>query len=333
MDDLEYQQNQALLAGANQRASQHDILAAVAAMANNPGAAAAAKMAAANAQRQFAPTRLGNQGFMLPDTGAFVPSKIYKDEQEAAREAKKSALQATIEARAAQEAQRQADREAARADRSSLALTLAGMNNQGRMDLAQLRSELKGAPAAKPGKSLPPATINKLSEAENLSNGFGELASGFQDKFGGGYGTMTAQNFLGKTLGVDAYADQANWWQNYNDQKNLIRNKLFGSALTASEKSAYDAANITEGMSAKEIRTRLGQQHAATVRARNKLIANFGKGGYDTTGFEEMPEPEHTKPGAPRAATPQPAAASAAPAGVDAAAWKHMTPEERKLFQ
>jgi hypothetical protein len=323
MDDQEYLANQQLLAGANQRANLHNTLAAVAAMSNNPAAAAAAKLAAADQQRQYSPTRLGNQGFMLPDTGAFVPSKIYKDEQTAAREERRNALAASLAAKADIDANRSADKEQQRA----LLLTIAGMRS------ADSRYKVDNAPAkGGAAKTLPAQTVTKLSDADGAANALGDLTNGFQDQYGGGKlgAVVSIQNALGRNMGDSKYADQANWWQNYNDQKNLARNKLFGSALTAPEKAAYDAANITEGMDAATIRTRLGQQHAAAVKARNKLVQNFGTAGYDTSGFEDLPVPNYTKPGAPR----NPASnAVAAPAGMDPLVWQHMTPQERALFK
>jgi hypothetical protein len=325
MDDAEYLANQELLQGANRKANLHNTLAAVAAMSNNAGAAAAAKMAAADQQRQYGPQKLGAMGYMLPDTGEFVGSKLYADEKKAAAEEKRSALAASLAAKAEAERIRSEDR----AQQRALMLTIAGMKS------GDARYKVDNTPPkGAGGKTLPAPTINKLSDAEGMAAGFADLAGGFQDQYGGGYGTMTVQNFLGKNAPNSKYADQSNWWQNYNDQKNLIRNKLFGSALTASEKKAFDDANITEGMSAAEIRKRLGQQHAATVRARNKLVQNYGSSGYDVSGFEVLPEPDYVKPGTPsRSARDAASAATAAPAGIDPIVWNHMTPQEKALFK
>lgn len=300
MDEAEYLANQELLQGANRKANLHNTLAAVAAMANNPAAAAAAKMAAADQQRQYTPKQLGNMGFVLPDSGQFVGSKLYADEKKAAAEEKRAALAATLEAKAEAERIRSEDR----AQQRTLMLTIAGMRGQSAREIAELKAAGKGGGS---GKQLGAPTINKLSEADNLAASFADLSGGFDDKYGGGkLGIVTStQNAIGRNFGGD-YADQANWWQNYNDQKNIIRNKLFGSALTASEKKAFDEANITEGMDSKEIRRRLAQQQRAAVRARNKLIQNYGGSGYDVSAFDIMPEPEVPLPGQPAKPTAAP---------------------------
>lgn len=138
MDEQEYLDNQQLLAGANRKANLQNTLAAVAAMSNNPGAAAATKMAAADAQRQYSPKALGNQGYMMPETGAFVPSKIYVDEKNAAREEKRSALAATLEAKLerqdrdlAYRVDRDADRNDQKERDRALRSTLAAMRGGG----------------------------------------------------------------------------------------------------------------------------------------------------------------------------------------------------------
>lgn len=328
MDEQEYLANQELLAGANRRGNLHNTLAAVAAMSNNAGAAAAAKMAAADQQRQYGPKQLGTQGFMLPDTGAFVPSKIYTDERDAAREEKKAALAATLAAKEADSVRRDEDK----AQQRALMLTIAGMKSSDSRYKVD-NTPAKGGAGAGAGKTLNAPTINKLSEADGLAAGFADLTAGFQDSYGGGYGSMTVQNFLGKNMPNSKYADQSNWWQGYNDQKNVIRNKLFGSALTASEKKAFDDANITEGMTPAQIRTKLAQQHAAAVRARNKLIGNYKGSGYDTSAFEDMPVPEHVIPGAAPIKGSAPMRQGNAPAGVDPIVWGHMTPQEQALFK
>lgn len=69
------------LRDASQNAGRLDLLASVAQMANNPGAANATKMAAGSQREQFSPVQLGSQGFMLPSEGQFVESPMFADEK------------------------------------------------------------------------------------------------------------------------------------------------------------------------------------------------------------------------------------------------------------
>lgn len=183
-------------------------------------------------------------------------------------------------------------REAQAAEGRALRLTIAGMADQRAAAKDAAKAEGKAA-----GKTLPGGEVRKLTEAEGLTGTFGDLASGFKPELAGTPGLAPLQNTVGKYFGA-GYEAQSNWWQNYNDQKNLVRNKLFGSALTASEKAAFDAANISEGMDAKQIKIRLAQQHRAAVKAYNKLKGNFGRAGYDVSNFEDLLEPAAELPGA-----------------------------------
>jgi hypothetical protein len=326
MDDQEYLDNQQLLAGANQRANLHNTLAAVAAMSNNPAAAAAAKMAAADQQRQYSPTRLGNQGFMLPDTGAFVPSKIYKDEQQAAREEKRNALAASLAARADADAQR----EQGRADQRALLLTIAGM----RSDDARYKVDNAPARAGAGGKPLPTKDLKDLASNAGLVETFNGLSDGFDDKYSSA-GSTGVKNMLGKyqPLGIGAgYADQANWWQNYADQANAARKLLSGTAVTASEAANFDKANVTEGMSSTEIRRRLQQQKEAVARGHDKILKYYGDGGYNTGDLMPLGAAAAT-PGKLSSGRAGRDAASAVPSGVDPAVWAHMTPDQKALFK
>lgn len=75
------------LAQANQQGHAMDNMAAMAPMMNNPGMVTGANAAAKNMQSQYKPTQMGQQGFMLPQSGEFVESPMYVDEKNAAREA------------------------------------------------------------------------------------------------------------------------------------------------------------------------------------------------------------------------------------------------------
>jgi hypothetical protein len=74
------------LAAAEAKSRQYDPLAAISLMANNPAAAAAAASAQKSA-KAFAPDKLGQTGYMLPETGQFIESPLYADERNAQREA------------------------------------------------------------------------------------------------------------------------------------------------------------------------------------------------------------------------------------------------------
>ena len=301
---------------ANAQANRFNNLAAITQMANNPGAANAAASAQKSAQAQYKPQSLGMQGFALPASGEFVSSPMYEEEQGARREEKRTILRETLGsrealAREAEEgrneraaAQVAAQREAAN-QRFMLGQTMAEIR-RAQAEAAKATAGEKAAKTAQ-GRTLAGSDVRDLSKKEGTASGFLTLAQSFKPEYAGTTFLATAENALGRyqPLGVGkGYADQSNWWQNYNNSKNEIRNALFGSALTATEQAAFDRANITEGMQADEIRRRLGQQSQAAARAYNKLKANFGRAGYNIGEFNDLSEPQQVP--APGGQPPRP---------------------------
>lgn len=350
----------AALRAANQNAGRMDILAAASQMAANPGAAAAAKMSAGSQREQFAPVQMGQQGFMLPNEGQFVESPMFADEK---REGRATRLQTAVlaaEERARRDQERRDLQRQMHLDRMSAAEREAAARRERHEDnvalrntlaaIAQQRANQAGA-GTTGGKTLPAGELRKIGDQDSIATTFADLATSFRDELAGTPGLAGTQNLLGKyqPMGIGSgYGDQANWWQNYNEQKNVLRNKLFGSALTKTEKEAFEKATITEGMAPAEIRIRLNQQHRAVVAARNKLIGTFRSGGYNVTDLGELPMPEALLPGAtprgrttnvpgssrPRAAaTPTSTPAVNPPPGVSAAVWAAMPPEDKALFK
>lgn len=143
----------------------------------------------------------------------------------------------------------------------------------------QTRFDQAGKPVAsvpasdKPSRPLPQNAINALTEAGSTYEDFRRLSGSFDDGYGGFISDTAgnAANWSGRNLPGTGFAESAQWWQDYQNQKNIVRNKLFGSALTATEKGEFDKANITPGMQPTTIRANLQLQHDAALRAAKKL--------------------------------------------------------------
>jgi hypothetical protein len=154
----------------------------------------------------------------------------------------------------------------------------------GPSDPAYLKATIdaKGKP-----KDLPFNVIKELGERGGAFGDFTRLSGTFQDTHGGWVSEKLgdAANLAARNLGVgDTKA--ADWWQDYQSQKNVVRNQLFGSALTATEKTEFDKANINPGMKPELIRTNLQRQHDAAKRAAAKLADSYVKMGYSTEHIE-----------------------------------------------
>ncbi|MCX5517784.1 hypothetical protein OSH10_05000 [Kaistia defluvii] len=140
---------------------------------------------------------------------------------------------------------------------------------------------------AKPGRPLPAMTIKDLGTKGQAVDDMGRLTEGFQDGYGG-YGTSWAgdiTNTLGRNVGA-GFGDQANWWQDYQTRKNLIRNQLFGAALTAQEKGEFDKADINPGMTPAAIRKNLTRQQELATNAARKMATAYAQQGYSRDAIE-----------------------------------------------
>ncbi len=160
------------------------------------------------------------------------------------------------------------------------------------------------------------------------------LSESFQDRYGGRPLTGELSNMVGRTFGDDT--GQAQWWQDYQSYMNQIRNQLFGSALTATEKNEFIKAQVTPGMAPGEIKKNLSRQRelfrAAALRQVNPYLA----GGYNKDVIEgALGMGVDDLRGEAKAPAEKPAAqpTDQAPAGVDPELWKHATPEERALWK
>jgi hypothetical protein len=136
-------------------------------------------------------------------------------------------------------------------------------------------------------KELPFGVIKELGDRGGTFGDFSRLTETFTDTYGG-YKLERAgdvANWTARNLGMGDQAG-AQWWQDYQNQKNLVRNQLFGSALTTTEKAEFDKANINPGMTPQAIRDNLTRQHAATQRAAAKLANVYVQMGYGPEQIE-----------------------------------------------
>lgn len=107
--------------------------------------------------------------------------------------------------------------------------------------------------------------ITKLSEEGGKFAQVGGFLDTFDPEFAGRpLGLGEARNWVGRTLPssiVDPKAAEgATWWQGYDKFKNVVRNDLFGSALTTTEKAAFEKADINPGMNPTQVTENLKTQ-------------------------------------------------------------------------
>lgn len=282
---------------------KYDLLNFAATAAGNNPALAAATGALQKSAQSRKPQQLGQSGVIVGDQVYENPD--YAEMKAADRQGRLLQAAALLQGR----------REAAELRRTTAQEAEAGRMERAQM-LAELRAGLAGQTAASKaekeaekkalaalGKTMPAGQATKIGEAEGARDDYGRLLSSFKDDFSGGPVVAPLQNTLGK-FGVDKYRDQSNWWQNYMEQSNKVRHALFGSALTANEQKAFEAATIIPGMNPKEIRRRLAQQHRAAAQAHQKQVQALGKAGYNVSNFDTMVPADVPDPGAQPPNTP-----------------------------
>lgn len=145
------------------------------------------------------------------------------------------------------------------------------------------------APPPKP-KAMSRPTINDLSGAGTGVTDLGRLSETWKDAYGG-FGTAwwgDVNNWAGRNMPGAAPQDRerATWWQDYQGYKNMVRHTLFGSALTATEKTEFEKAVINPGMSPEAIRANLELQRSAAERAAKKLANAYLSQGYPPEQIE-----------------------------------------------
>lgn len=145
--------------------------------------------------------------------------------------------------------------------------------------------------AAKPPPKLEFGARKELSELGGIASRFDGLNSTFKDNYAGyksdaiGEFALKAGRNVPGTPGA-APVDAADWWQGYQDHKNLVRNKLFGSALTSTERDEFDKAQITPGMAPELVKKNLARQNAAARSAAAKLAESYLADGVDSATIE-----------------------------------------------
>ena len=135
---------------------------------------------------------------------------------------------------------------------------------EGRIQLLSTR------PDKAQNRPLPSPLQKQLTEIADLADATERFDSTFQDSYGGKTITGELSNVKGKYFGDDT--GQSQWWQDYELHQSQVRNKLFGSALTAPEIAAWEKSAINPRMEPKQIRANLARRKELEQRAINRLM-------------------------------------------------------------
>lgn len=146
--------------------------------------------------------------------------------------------------------------------------------------------------AKKPPKELGFGDVSKLAEEGGKFSAVNRFATNFKDEYGGATpGLGDARNWVGRTLPdgmVDPSAREgAMFWQDYDKYKNVVRNDLFGSALTANEQAAFDRADIKNTMAPSVIKANLKTQKDILEGAMKRRASSLVVSGYNPEAISQ----------------------------------------------
>jgi len=158
---------------------------------------------------------------------------------------------------------------------------------QKKIDILKSQKELEGGP----GDKMTGKMLNDFLGEAKVAKSYANLASTFDPKFTG-YGV----DALGELKKLQARAapmsefdrDLTAWWMKYQEQVNAVRNDLFGSALTETEKNEFLKAMVTPGMDSEIAKRNLETQARILRDAYNSKVEVHREQGWKVSGLEGL---------------------------------------------
>jgi hypothetical protein len=160
-----------------------------------------------------------------------------------------------------------------------------------KLKIEQARSE---AEKAKDGKPISFGDSTKLADRATGVDKLVDLYDAFKPEYAG-YGTNAAGEIAVFAAGKQSDEESValyQWWQNYQNNVNKVRNDLFGSALTAPEKAEFEKAMVTKGMNSAQAKKNLQRQAEEAAKAYDKLEKVLRVGGFSKAQLDALkPKP------------------------------------------
>jgi len=127
--------------------------------------------------------------------------------------------------------------------------------------------------------------ITKLNDEGAKFANLNTFGDTFKDEYGGhtivGEGANVAGRYLPESMVGKATAEGATWWQGYDRYKNVVRNDLFGSALTAPETAAFEKADVNPRMDPAQIKKNLQIQKSIVETGLKRKASAMVEEGYN----------------------------------------------------
>jgi hypothetical protein len=127
-----------------------------------------------------------------------------------------------------------------------------------------------------------------LKELGDTAGAFVSLTGSFKDNYGGYGSSLLGDADLGFKARVQGDTSGADWWRLYQQQKNIVRNDLFGAALTKVEKGEFEKADVSSGLRADVIRRNLTTRTQIMLRGLSRVAASMQADGYGRDAIEAV---------------------------------------------
>jgi len=162
------------------------------------------------------------------------------------------------------------------------------LNPEDRPAFWRTKAGLQEAAGKKKEKDVSDTTLQIFTEGGGAINDLDDLKTRFKPEYAGKYFQRVGegQNILGKKGVLPNYKDQAQWWSDYQERKNILRSSLFGATVTKPELAEFVKADITEDTDPSLVADKIAKQREAARRAAYKLAKAKELQGFDVAPIE-----------------------------------------------
>lgn len=120
--------------------------------------------------------------------------------------------------------------------------------------------------------AVPPKVLEDIETKTASLERMRRLSTGFSDKFVGFKSNVVGDAVVEYNKRFGENTEMADWWQQYQEHVNAVRKELFGSALTDTERKAFEKAMVMPGMKPDLARKNLERQEVLSRKAARKLL-------------------------------------------------------------
>jgi len=163
---------------------------------------------------------------------------------------------------------------------------LSQLSPEDRAKAVRVKAGLEEAAGKTKQKDVSDTTLQVFTDGGGAIADLDNLSGSFKPEYAG-----KILNPIGETQNVIGskglfWKDQAKWWSDYAERRNVLRQSLFGSTLTANEKEEFEKADIAPGSDPAFITEKLAKQREAARAAAYKLARAKELQGFDVAPIE-----------------------------------------------